>query len=285
MSNMEEIINKKYNSVGGWLILLCITLILLSPIANIYSIYTLFNETSTYFEQIKGLKTYVYIESISLIPLIVLSIWSSISLLLIKPYAVKITKIFFIIFLFRGIVQNLFPEIAGLDTFLKKEMAYGMSVNTASAILSFGIWFTYLSLSKRVKNTYSNSKQIEKLSIKQKYNNLKCKLQRVINHLRIIYLNKILIIIKKIQNIKLNSNEIIIISIIVATLISIIIGYYFGETYYFNWEGNRCQPSRSYNSPYKEFHFNYLLAIASFIIFGGVLYLFLNRKCKKINNN
>lgn len=282
---MEEIINKKYNSVGGWLILLCITLILLSPIANIYSIYTLFNETSTYFEQIKGLKTYVYIESISLIPLIVLSIWSSISLLLIKPYAVKITKIFFIIFLFRGIVQNLFPEIAGLDTFLKKEMAYGMSVNTASAILSFGIWFTYLSLSKRVKNTYSNSKQIEKLSIKQKYNNLKCKLQRVINHLRIIYLNKILIIIKKIQNIKLNSNEIIIISIIVATLISIIIGYYFGETYYFNWEGNRCQPSRSYNSPYKEFHFNYLLAIASFIIFGGVLYLFLNRKCKKINNN
>lgn len=282
---MEEIINKKYNSVGGWLILLCITLILLSPIANIYSIYTLFNETSTYFEQIKGLKTYVYIESISLIPLIVLSIWSSISLLLIKPYAVKITKIFFIIFLFRGIVQNLFPEIAGLDTFLKKEMAYGMSVNTASAILSFGIWFTYLSLSKRVKNTYSNSKQIEKLSIKQKYNNLKCKLQRVINHLRIIYLNKILIIIKKIQNIKLNSNEIIIISIIVATLISIIIGYYFGETYYFNWEGNRCQSSRSYNFSYKEFHFNYLLAIASFIIFGGVLYLFLNRKCKKINNN
>ena len=174
---MEEIINKKYNSVGGWLILLCLTLILFSPITNIYYICTSFIETSSYFEQIKGLKKYVYIESISIIPLIVLSIWSGISLLLIKPYAVKITKIFLIIFLFRGIVQNLFPEIAGLDTLLKKEMEYRMNVTTTSTILAFGIWFTYLSLSKRVKNTYSNSKQIENLNKLQNY----AKLLRVDN--------------------------------------------------------------------------------------------------------
>lgn len=276
---MEEIEVKKYDSVGGWLSLLCFMLILGSPIHNIFTIYTEFAETSTYFKDIKGLENFVYIESITIIILMILSIWSGISLLLIKPYAIKITKIYLILFLINGLIQNLFPEIAGLDAEFIKEMEYQMKVNTTSAVLVFGIWFTYLSVSERVENTYPNSKSNKNSNVeKQKHNNFASKLKFPPSKIKNFYDNQILVRIKKMEINYLNSDEIIIISIIVATLIGIIFGYNFGETYYFLSDGKRGV--KEYHL-YSEFHFNYILAIASFIIFGGALYIYLRRK--KIN--
>lgn len=276
---MEGIEVKKYDSVGGWLSLLCFMLILGSPIRNIFTIYTEFAGTSTYFKDIKGLENFVYIESITIIILMILSIWSGISLLLIKPYAVKLTKIYLILFLINGLVQNLFPEIAGLDAEFIKGMEYQMKVNTTSAVLVFGIWFTYLSVSERVENTYPNSKSIENSNVEnKKYNNFANKLNSLISKIKNFYNNQILVRIKKIEINNLNSDEIIIASIIVATLIALILGYNFGETYYFYYNGNRGSEE---NHSYTEFHFNYLLGIASFIIFGGISYIYLNRKNKK----
>jgi ribosomal protein L20A (L18A) len=276
---MEGIEVKKYNSVGGWLSLLCFMLILGSPIRNIFTIYTEFAGTSSYFKDIKGLENFVYIESITIIILMILSIWSGISLLLIKPYAVKLTKIYLILFLINGLVQNLFPEIAGLDAEFIKGMEYQMKVNTTSAVLVFGIWFTYLSVSERVENTYPNSKSIENSNIEnQKYNDFASKLNSTFSKIKNFYNNQILVRIKKIEINNLNSDEIIIASIIVATLIALILGYNFGETYYFYYNGNRG--SEEHHS-YTEFHFNYLLGIASFIIFGGISNIYLNRKNKK----
>lgn len=276
---MEGIEVKKYDSVGGWLSLLCFMLILGSPIRNIFTIYTEFAGTSTYFKDIKGLENFVYIESITIIILMILSVWSGISLLLIKPYAVKITKIYLILFLINGLVQNLFPEIAGLDAEFIKGMEYQMKVNTTSAVLVFGIWFTYLSVSERVENTYPNSKSIENSNIEnQKYNDFASKLNSPISKIKNFYNNQILVRIKKIEINNLNSDEIIIASIIVATLIALILGYNFGETYYFYYNGNRGSEE---NHSYTEFHFNYLLGIASFIIFGGISYIYLNRKNKR----
>jgi len=273
---MEGIEVKKYNSVGGWLSLLCFMLILGSPIRNIFTIYTEFTGTSTYFIDIKGLENFVYIESITIIILMILSVWSGISLLLIKPYAVKLTKIYLILFLINGLVQNLFPEIAGLDAEFIKGMEYQMKVNTTSAVLVFGIWFTYLSVSERVENTYTNSKSIENSNIEnQKYNDFASKLNSTFSKIKNFYNNQILV---RIEINNLNSDEIIIASIIVATLIALILGYNFGETYYFYYNGNRGSEE---NHSYTEFHFNYLLGIASFIIFGGISYIYLNRKKQK----
>ncbi|MCB6089501.1 DUF2569 family protein [Flavobacterium psychrophilum] len=272
---MEGIEVKKYDSVGGWLSLLCFMLILGSPIRNIFTIYTEFAGTSTYFKDIKGLENFVYIESITIIILMILSIWSGISILLIKPYAVKLTKIYLILFLINGLVQNLFPEIAGLDAEFIKGMEYQMKVNTTSAVLVFGIWFTYLSVSERVENTYPNSNSnVEN----QKYNSFISRLDSPIGKIKNFYNNKISTRIKKIEINNLSSDEIIIISIIVATFIALILGNGFGETEYFYDNGNRGNVT---NNDYEVFHFNYLSSIASFIIFGGITYLYLNRKNKK----
>jgi hypothetical protein len=86
--------------------------------------------------------------------------------------------------------------------------------------------------------------------------------------------------IKKPQMVKLKSDEIIIGSIVVATIIAINLGYYYGETQYFHISGLRVNQNRHYD--YSEFHYNYLISMAGFIISGGILYLILNRiKFKK----
>lgn len=76
---------------------------------------------------------------------------------------------------------------------------------------------------------------------------------------------------------KLNSDEIIILSIIIGTLLGLLLGYYFGNTSYYDRNGNRTH----FSEHYSEFHFNYVIAISSFIVFGGTTYIFLNRKNSK----
>lgn len=274
---MEEIeIKNKYERIGGWLYLLCFLLIFGSPIPNIFAIYTEFAETSSYFKEIKGLENFVYIESISIVILMILSIWSGISLVLIKPYAVKITKIYLVLFLINGLIQNLFPELAGLDAEFAKGMEYQMKINTISAILIFGIWFMYLSVSERVENTYQKVKDnsdIENKNSTDFTNNLSVSIDKV----KKIYNNQLIAKVKKIDIKNLSLDEIIISSVILGTLITLILGYIFGETYYFYYDGTRASKRRY---TYKEFHFNYLIGIASFIIFGGISYIYLNSKSK-----
>ena len=284
---MEELdIKKKYTGIGGWLYLLCFLLIFGSPIRNIFTIYTEFAETSSYFKEIKGLENFVYIESVSILILMLLSVWAGISLVLIKPYAVKITKIYLILFLINGLIQNLFPQFAGIDAEFIKGMEHQMKVNTISSILVFVIWFTYLSVSERVKETYPKLKAIDIPNIKNKRsNNFYNKLSISINVIRNSFVNQIIKIIKNVNLKKLSSDEIIIISIITGTLFALIFGFTFGETYYYIKSGIRVNEeiyielNQDYNH-YKIFYFNYLIGISFFIIFGGITYIYLNRKRK-----
>lgn len=263
---MKEIKNK-YDSVGGWLAILCFLLIIVSPIRNIFGIYIEYIGTSPYFNEIEGLENYFYIEFISIIILMILSIWSGILLILLKPYAVKFTQIYLVLFLIYGIAQNIIPEISGLNEEFIKEIEYQTKVSTTSSILIFCIWFIYLSISKRVKYTYNKSNSLENLeSNNQKYisNN---KINLLFQNIRNFYRNQILNKLQEIVINNLSTDEIIIISIIIGTIFGVILGYYFGE--YTPYPGN-------YNI--EIFHFNYILGISGFIIFGGTSYIYIKRK-------
>jgi len=277
---MEElIVKKKYNGIGGWLYILCFLLIFGSPLRNFFALYTEFAISHSYFNEINGLKKLIYLESISIVILTIFGIWAGISLVLIKPYAVKITKIYLIFFLFHGIIQNIFPKITGLDIELIKEMEYQMKVNTVSSILVFVIWYTYLSVSIRVKETYPKIKENSVFRVKNNINfNNKLNIQK--NRAKNLFENQIIRRIKKIGITDLRTDEIIISSIIIGTFIALIIGYHFGETNYFLYNGRRAFNE---NYLYKVFHFNYLLAIPTFIVVTGIIYIYLNRKRKKNN--
>ncbi|RXP52354.1 DUF2569 family protein [Lutibacter sp. HS1-25] len=272
---MDKIeIKSMKEGIGGWLYLLCFLLIIGSPIRNLFVIYTEYTQTQLFFDEIKGLESYLYIMSTAILILMTMSIWSGILLLLIKPNAVKITKIYLILFLIHGIIQNFFPRIAGLDPYFINEMERQLMMNTISSILVFGIWFTYLNVSERVKITYPKS-----------INNTNFKIHQILNFLTIPITKLVFKItsLKRVHNLdlkKLSYDEIIIISIIVSTALSLLLGYIFGETYYFYSDGRRgIKESHFYN----EFHFNYLISFTSFIIIGGIIYIFLNQKVKNQN--
>lgn len=76
---------------------------------------------------------------------------------------------------------------------------------------------------------------------------------------------------------KMDDNEIIIISIIISTIIASALGYCTGETLYFKNNGDRG--SLEHHS-YSEFHINYFIVIISFIISGGLSYLYLKKNRK-----
>ncbi len=85
----------------------------------------------------------------------------------------------------------------------------------------------------------------------------------------------------------LSKKEIAIISIVVGTFIALVLGYLFGETKYLIAKGlvvsNDVFIERGYSRYLnKYFNFNYIVAIASFIITTGITYLYLSKE--RVNN-
>jgi len=85
--------------------------------------------------------------------------------------------------------------------------------------------------------------------------------------------------IKKILNklnFKLDNSEIIVVSVVVGTIFALILGYVFANEYYVKGNGRK-----GYNYENLVSEFNYLLALGSFIISGGITYLFLKKQNNK----
>lgn len=146
---------EKYNRVGGWLLLLCFALIIGGPLRALYGISALYNEMLEYQDKFPNLQITFYVGiSISFI-LIISGIISGSELLRRKKGAVKTTKTYLIVFFGFSILLSILPYFAGLpseaDAFLFRVFAKRM----VEALLFSGIWYWYLSVSKRIKITYA----------------------------------------------------------------------------------------------------------------------------------
>lgn len=271
---MEDNKTTKYDSVGGWLSFLCFILIIGTPIRNVFTIYIDYSGTNLYFNQYQGLGNYFLTNSIIIIFLTILSITAGISLLLLKSYAVTLTKTYLSILLLYGIFYSLIPELVGLDVNLLNEIKSDSTKTSISSAMMFGIWFLYLSVSERVEKTFPKLK-IDTINPNERNTKLISKPLDLIINLKNFCFNKISTKTKNIKIDDLNSDEIIIASIITATLTALFFGNGFSYTEYFYDNGNRADSS---NNDYEVYHFNYLIGIASFIIFGGITYIYLNRK-------
>uniref|UniRef100_UPI004048E1E3 DUF2569 family protein n=1 Tax=Algoriphagus sp. TaxID=1872435 RepID=UPI004048E1E3 len=144
----------KYQSVGGWLYLLCFSLIIGGPLRTLYNLLTSFDEISPLFEQFPGLQFLVYIDSFLSIILMVFSIRAGHALWSVKPYAVKTAKKYFLLFLAYSAFSSILPFIVGLPSEFMDAMIPEVMKGLVQALIFFGIWYSYLVVSKRVKGTY-----------------------------------------------------------------------------------------------------------------------------------
>ncbi len=172
---MIDFNNKKletYKSVGGWLLLLCFGLTIGSPLRTLYTLSTSYSESSQYFDQFPGLAAIFYIDCILSSILTFLSIRAGIALWDIKPGAVNIAKQYLFFYLGYAVIASFLPFVAGLPSAVNDAMIPEVAKSALQSIFFFGIWFSYLNVSKRVKATYrtyyvsnENENQTENKSI------------------------------------------------------------------------------------------------------------------------
>jgi uncharacterized membrane protein YqgA involved in biofilm formation len=148
---MDDLVKKntnKYESIGGWLLLLCISLTILSPLRTIYTNSLNIMIISSFLDEFdKGDQYLILFETILGIGITIYSIVAGVHLWKIKPNAVKFAKTFFLVFLGYIILIAIFSTIVKIESNYIK--------NTIGNILYFTIWYLYLDKSERVKKTYS----------------------------------------------------------------------------------------------------------------------------------
>jgi len=165
---LNSSVETKYQKVGGWLLLLCIMLTVMSmwDLANL-EIY--FLNLDRYFFDTYGMKIWVGIILLYVLPRFSLSLFSffaGISLWRIKPKAVKYTLIYFwtasiyatatILDLWNKIWgQILYPD-ARWGWYPKDFEPIWASgrIGSLGLLIFVTIWSFYLGKSKRVKNTF-----------------------------------------------------------------------------------------------------------------------------------
>ena len=153
MSDLKNEQSGKYG-VGGWLLLLCFALTIGSPLRTFYTLITSYNEVAPLFDLFQGLKTLFYIDGFLSGIVTILSIRAGIALWTIKQDAVKIAKNYFWIFMTYSVIAIFLPFFAGLPSEANNAMIPEIIKGFVQSLIFFGIWYSYLSVSTRVKTTY-----------------------------------------------------------------------------------------------------------------------------------
>jgi len=116
MTDFKDLQIKRYDSVGGWLLLLCLALTIFSPIRTVYNLVTTYEEINQLFTTYPGLQTVYYIDMVVSIVLMLFSIRAGYMLWNIKPGAVKIAKNYLLLFLAYSVFAAFLPFTAGLPS-------------------------------------------------------------------------------------------------------------------------------------------------------------------------
>jgi len=153
-TNVEVSSTEKYTTVGGWLLLLCISLTILSPLVILYGLITAYDETHYVFALFPGVQMVFYADALLSVLIIILCIRAGISLWTIRPNAVKIAKNFLLIYLGYLVIAAFLPFLAGLPAEANKVMMPEITKSILRGLIYVAIWYLYLSVSKRVKQTY-----------------------------------------------------------------------------------------------------------------------------------
>lgn len=156
--NPEILINQvreeKYRKVGGWLLLFCIGVGILTPIFNFYYLFQALEMFFTY-DLENNVKAYLLTNALFMISFIVLSIITGYKLFRIVPGAVTFTYIFLIIACLLNLLLSILPYMFSLEDGLANQISKEGMGDTFKAFVYGIIWCAYFYKSKRVNYTYS----------------------------------------------------------------------------------------------------------------------------------
>jgi hypothetical protein len=130
---------ERYDRVGGWLLLLCVSLTILGPLATVYNLVAGYGQLEGLFEATA---------------LGLFSLWAGFSLWTRMDGAVERAKKYLYAILGYSVVLYFLPTMSGLPEEMSTEMQSVMAIASVRSIIYVAIWYLYLTKSKRVRGTY-----------------------------------------------------------------------------------------------------------------------------------
>jgi len=152
--NTFNAIDSRYKGVKGWLLLLCVNLMILDPCSILFSLFVVTNATKPHFDQYPGLLKLMFINGACSIGLTVFSIYAGISLLKILPNAVKTAKKYLSTAFMYSIISIFLPALVGLPEKAYNDITGNTLFNSLITMLYLALWYQYLKKSRRVMATY-----------------------------------------------------------------------------------------------------------------------------------
>ncbi|MBW2132009.1 MAG: DUF2569 family protein [Deltaproteobacteria bacterium] len=146
--------NPNLVGVGGWLLLLCIQLTILTPLYTFFYIINSYDVAKPYLVSIPEFKSFVDFYNFIDVGFVIFSIYAGYSLWKRRYNAVKIAKIFliaqlvYLVVIWIDFYNSEFPNV------IKIRIYEELGSQTFRSVIVFIVWFSYLTLSKRVKATY-----------------------------------------------------------------------------------------------------------------------------------
>jgi hypothetical protein len=142
------------SGVGGWLLLFCISITIISPVYSVILLITGLTQSIDVLPIYPGYIITLITDTVLSIGLIGFSVYTGVRLWSIKPRAVRTAKILLVSLLCYNILSPLLIYLAGFTPSINNEILSDYGKDFVRGIIFFGVWFAYLSSSKRVKNTY-----------------------------------------------------------------------------------------------------------------------------------
>jgi hypothetical protein len=141
--------------VGGWLLLLCINLSILDPLANLSYLAITANVAKPYFDKYPQLLKLLLINGTCGIGLAVFSSYAGLSLWRCTPNAVAVAKRYLSAAFLYSFLSPFLPTLMGLQETLGSAISSNTFLNSALTMLYLVAWYQYLRRSKRVRATYA----------------------------------------------------------------------------------------------------------------------------------
>jgi len=154
MTITENHTSAHHIGVKGWLLLLCLILTLVNPVASICNLYSSFKITSPFFNVYPGLRVITITDVVLSMGIVCFSIYAGISLWRIRPNGVAIAKAFLLTFMGYAVTANILPFLAGLPANANEAMTAQAFIGVLRSAIFVFVWYIYLVKSKRVRATF-----------------------------------------------------------------------------------------------------------------------------------
>lgn len=145
----------RYRGVKGWLLLLCIIMTIISPLANAAYIIINHGNLSPLYERFPELQLTFIFDALLRLGLMAFSIYAGTALWRVRPNAVALAKMSWALFLGFAILSIFLPLTAGLPPEAYPQIIREGFRGAFGPFLAYQLWTAYLNKSKRVKATYA----------------------------------------------------------------------------------------------------------------------------------